>query len=160
MSFSNQLTKLFEIDVYKKIDKNNIYIVYFNLNKIKFRKMEEFNKFNLTSNAGMRWTNYEEQFLLNQIKENITINDIAVNHKRTTGAINARIKEIAYKMYMNGISIEEIELKTKINCEQLLKIKKDKFVYDRKDLEITPTEKINETKIYKINILIIFFHVM
>ncbi len=60
---------------------------------------------------GFRWSDNEELILLDELSNNISINDIAINHNRTMGGIKARIKEISLKMYNNGISIEEISKK-------------------------------------------------
>jgi hypothetical protein len=52
------------------------------------------------------------KLLLDELSKNITIEVIAQLHKRTIGGINARRREIAYKMHSNNISMEEIISKT------------------------------------------------
>ena len=66
------------------------------------------------SNTGQKWTDEEEILLLEELNKNIDIDIIAKTHNRTTGGINSRRKEIAYKMYNNNINMEEIIMKTKL----------------------------------------------
>ncbi len=66
------------------------------------------------ANIGNKWTEKEENMLLQELNDNLNIAMIAKNHKRTTGGINSRRKEIAYKMYLKNIPIEEIVEKTKL----------------------------------------------
>lgn len=67
------------------------------------------------SNIGKKWSDTEENVLLNELNSNVDINIIAQSHNRTIGAINARRKLIAYKMYTNNVDMEEICIKTKLN---------------------------------------------
>jgi len=72
------------------------------------------------SNTGKKWTDEEETLLLEELSKNIDIQAIAQCHNRTTGGINARLREIAYKLYSNNNSMEEIILKTKLDEDQIL----------------------------------------
>ena len=83
------------------------------------------------SNLGLKWIEYEEKILLNELQQNIDIGIIAQNHKRTIGGINARRREIAYKMYIQNCSISEIIEKTKL---------------DEKTIEETIDKKNNKPK--------------
>jgi len=74
----------------------------------------------LLSNVGKKWTDEEEAMLLDELNNNIDIQVIAQSHNRTTNGINARCKLIAYKMYTNNISTEEICKKTKLNESELM----------------------------------------
>ena len=67
------------------------------------------------SNLGQKWTEEEETLLLEELSKNIDIQLIAQCHNRTTGGIDARRREIAYKMYINDISMEDIIRKTKLD---------------------------------------------
>lgn len=68
------------------------------------------------SNMGQLWTEEEERVLLEELK--ITnIETIAQKHNRTVGGIQSRRKEIANKMFLNGISIDEISKQTKLTKE-------------------------------------------
>ena len=72
------------------------------------------------SNAGQKWTDEEERLLLEELSKNSDIQVIAQCHNRTTGGINARRKVIAYKLYRNNNSMEEIILKTKLDEDQII----------------------------------------
>jgi len=64
----------------------------------------------IPSNMGCKWSNIEEQTLLDNIKNNIGIEEIAKKHSRTQGAITARLEIIAIRMYNQNIfDIEHIE---------------------------------------------------
>lgn len=68
------------------------------------------------SNMGQLWTEEEEKELLEELKvENIET--IAQRHNRTVGGIQSRCKVIANKMFLNGISIDEITSQTKLTKE-------------------------------------------
>ena len=75
------------------------------------------------SNTGQKWTEEEEKILIEELNKNIDIELIAKTHNRTTGGIEARRKEIAYKMYRNNASMEIIE-KTKLTEYQITERKK------------------------------------
>ena len=72
------------------------------------------------SNMGQKWSDDEEILLLEELNNNIDIEIIAQKHSRTIGGINSRRQEIAYKMYLKNLSIEEIIKQTKLdyNCIQ------------------------------------------
>ena len=72
------------------------------------------------SNTGQKWTDEEERLLLEELSKNIDIQLISQYHNRTTGGINARRKVIAYKLYSNNNSMEEIILKTKLDEDQII----------------------------------------
>ena len=69
------------------------------------------------SNTGQKWTDEEEILLLEELNKNIDIHIIAQCHNRTTGGIEARRRVIAYKLYKNNNSMEEIILKTKYKMD-------------------------------------------
>lgn len=74
------------------------------------------------SNLGQKWSDEEEILLLEELSKNIDIQLIRQSHNRTIGGINARRKQIVYKLYSNNISIEEIILKTKLEKDQIIEI--------------------------------------
>jgi len=78
------------------------------------------------SNIGKKWNEVEETLLLEELDKNIDIDTIAKNHNRTPGGINARCREIAYKMHLQNISIQDIIKYTKLNEEQITEIIKKK----------------------------------
>ena len=78
------------------------------------------------SNVGQKWNDEEETLLIEELDKNIDIDIIAKNHNRTTGGINTRRKDIAYKMHLQNISIQDIIKYTKLNEDQITEIIKKK----------------------------------
>lgn len=80
------------------------------------------------SALGMKWSDDEENQLLEELSNHLSIHDISIKHNRTIGGITSRIHHIAYKMYTSNISITEISEKTKLDDKQIMNIvnKKDK----------------------------------
>uniref|UniRef100_A0A6C0JNU3 Uncharacterized protein n=1 Tax=viral metagenome TaxID=1070528 RepID=A0A6C0JNU3_9ZZZZ len=74
------------------------------------------------SNVGKKWTEEEENKLLEELNKNIDIETISKIHKRKIGGIESRQKEIAYKMYMKNVSIDKIILKTKLDYQSIKQI--------------------------------------
>lgn len=95
--------------------------------------------------SGQPWTDEEETTLLEELKARTEIGQIAANHKRTTGGITARCKEIAYKMYMKHVPMDEIATLTQLNPEciqQVIDKKQGKEPKEKdKEKEITSLEK-------------------
>ena len=98
-------------------------------------------------NTGQKWTNEEDTLLFKELGENIDIQLIAQSHNRTIGGINARRKEIAYKLYSNNETIKEIISKTKLSEEQLIETIKKKT----NKLEGNPVIKIDNQLSIEIN---------
>lgn len=65
-------------------------------------------------NCGASWTDKEEKQMLKSIDENKTIEQIAIEHKRTVGGIHARLKRIARDLYNDGKSVSQIHDKLKL----------------------------------------------
>lgn len=78
------------------------------------------------SNMGQKWSDEEEILLLDELNNNIDIEIIAQKHGRTIGGINSRRREIAYKMYLKNVSIEEIIRQTKLDNNSIEEIIKKK----------------------------------
>jgi len=78
------------------------------------KKLQESGK-DYPKNLGKLWSKDEEKLLLQELSENLDIEKISINHERTTGGIIAKINDIAYKMYINNISMDEIIEKTKLD---------------------------------------------
>lgn len=74
---------------------------------------------------GKKWTDEEEEELLKELSQNIDKKEIAKNHDRTIGGINARIVCIAKKMYMENVPLTEISSKTKLTQFQILEFTKE-----------------------------------
>ena len=92
------------------------------------------------SRTGQKWSDEEENTLLQELDKNINIEIIAQTHNRTIGGIRARQRTIAYNMYVIDASIEEIIIKTKLDKEQILETitrrsrtqKKTKIIQEQK----------------------------
>jgi predicted RND superfamily exporter protein len=102
------------------------------------------------SNLGQKWTNEEENIMLEELNKNLDIDTIAQNHGRTVGGIKARVKLFAYEMYLKNISIEEIAEKTKLNETSIKEIIDFKKNYNKNK----QTEKVKNYKKTTDNILI------
>lgn len=93
-------------------------------------------------NMGSKWTDIEEQALLDNIKNNLEIEEIAKKHSRTQGAINARLEVIAIRLYNeNMFDIEHIKDLTRLNertIKEAIDKNKNKPIYETKynDVEI------------------------
>ena len=86
------------------------------------------------SNIGLKWFEDEETILLEELNKNIDIETISQNHKRTIGGINSRRREIAYKMYLKNISMEEIIEKTKLDLETINQTINKRINYNSKKM--------------------------
>jgi len=94
------------------------------------------------SNMGQKWTNEEEKILLEELNNNISIEVIAQKHNRTIGGISSRCKEIAYKMYLKNISMEEIIKQTKLDYEYIKQIIEKKQTYNSKKMMTTQMNNV------------------
>jgi hypothetical protein len=115
---------------------------------------------NSISNAGKKWTNKEDEQLLEEINNNKSYDEIALNHKRSKYAIILRvISQIIYPKYYDNendnddnndnkddITNEIISKEYNIDIELLkrninnIKIKKS-IILNRKEKEITKENK-------------------
>jgi len=97
-------------------------------------------------NAGRKWTDEEEDILLEELDKNIDIDTIAENHNRTTGGINSRCNVIAYKMYLNNIDVEEIIKRTKLSKKEIqyaISLRENRPVKKEKEKEKVKTTQIS-----------------
>ncbi len=92
------------------------------------------------SNMGQKWSDEEEILLLEELNNNIDIEIIAQKHNRTIGGINSRRREIAYKMYLKNVSIEEIIRQTKLDNNSIEEIIKKRQNNNSKKIK---TKEIN-----------------
>lgn len=74
------------------------------------------------ANLGAKWTAEEESALLRELAAagGANIEEIAQKHNRTVGGINSRRREIAYKMYLQNVSMDEIVRQTKLDAEIIM----------------------------------------
>ena len=77
---------------------------------------------------GDKWLEFEDDALLFELQNNLTIDEIAYKHRRTKNAINSRRNQIALKMYENYSTIDEIINTTKLSKEKIDLILKHKKV--------------------------------
>jgi hypothetical protein len=101
------------------------------------------------SNLGKKWTDDEEAMLLEELSKNMEIEEISKNHDRTTGGINSRRRDMAYKMYIKNIPMNEIMEKTKLDEESIaLTIDRRKNIQSKKavSLESEMAEIKNDIK--------------
>jgi len=91
-------------------------------------------------NMGCKWTDIEEQALLDNIKNNFDIEEIAKKHSRTKGAINARLEVIAVRLYNdNMFDMEYIQDLTRLNektIREAIDKNKNKQKYEIKNNDI------------------------
>jgi predicted nucleic acid-binding Zn-ribbon protein len=73
----------------------------------------------LPSAHGKKWTELEEQQLLNELEIDMEHHAIAENHGRTFGGIRAHIREMAYRMYTAKQSKEDIMQILQLTSEHL-----------------------------------------
>ena len=94
----------------------------------------------VTQSKGQKWTIEEETQLLEELDKGLDNDSIAKIHKRTIGGITSRIRGVAYKMYIDNNSIEDISNKTKLDEIQILDI------FERQQYKLRQKE---ETKVEK-----------
>ena len=74
------------------------------------------------SRVGVRWTEQEDIKLDEEVSENKSYEDIAIEHKRTIVGIKLRvIHKIIYPKYKNNIDINDLATEYKIDKEELEK---------------------------------------
>jgi len=91
----------------------------------------------ITENIGKRWSDNEINTLINEIKNNISLDDIALNHKRTIGSINSRLLNIGYSLLDKKLEIVEICKITEMSIELIKN-------YLIKDITKLHTDKLNK----------------
>lgn len=92
------------------------------------------------SNRGHKWTEAEESLLLEELNSGLSLDVIADFHNRTLKGISSRCGEIAYKMYLKDIPVEEIINQTKLDEDAI------KQVIERKDYRKTKKSENKEKK--------------
>ena len=96
-----------------------------------------------TANVGNKWLIEEDEKLVQEITDNKSYEEIALEHKRTITAIKSRvISHIIYPKYKDNIDLEKISLEYNIDTEIIKKyINK---LETKKSVNITDKEKILE----------------
>ena len=98
------------------------------------------------SNMGQKWSDEEETMLLEELSKNIDVEKISRNHNRTVGGIHSRCREIAYKMYLKNISMEEITKQTKLDEESVRQTIKRRQHNNNNTQEIKQPIQTNNTQ--------------
>lgn len=107
----------------------------------------------IPSNMGSKWTTIEEQTLLDNLKNDLDIEDIAKKHSRTTGAINARREVIALRLYNeNKFAIDKIEVITRLSEKTILEAIERKNKKYKNDINYTYNVDRNSDNIDIINL--------
>ena len=99
------------------------------------------------TNFGQKWTDEEENTLLQELDKNINIEIIAQTHNRTIGGIRGRQRTIAYNMYVKKVSIEEIIRKTKLDKEQIMETITTRKENPQRKVKITQEPNIEPKKV-------------
>jgi len=101
----------------------------------------------LPTKAGKKWTEDEDNMLLQELDKNMDIDSIAKAHNRTIGSISARQNTISYNMHLKKTPIDEIVKKTKLSEKQVTDMIAKKETYDsQKKKEVKEKEKKEEKK--------------
>lgn len=94
----------------------------------------------------LRWTKNEEKELIDKIENNFTIDEVSLHHNRSINSIQNRIKKIAYDLYIEGNSVKNIIIKTKLTEKQVNKIinsKNKQYEKKRKEYREKNSEDID-----------------
>lgn len=101
---------------------------------------------NMPENCGKSWDKTEDEKVLKMIKDGKTLNDIALEHKRTLGGIRSRLNVIARDLHKHGMTIEDIQKKLRFVSTDDIKIAID-YVKPEKNVNKNLTsDMINEIK--------------
>jgi DNA-directed RNA polymerase beta' subunit len=74
------------------------------------------------TNHGKRWTEQDQELLIEKVKENVAFNEIAQILKRNTSAVKTKMMEILYNDYKKeSKSVEDIVKKYKNMDEEEIK---------------------------------------
>jgi hypothetical protein len=69
---------------------------------------------------GKKWSEEEEQQLLDEIHEGISKTEMSKRHERSIGSIRAKIIKLAIKMYNSKLPLAEIASKTNLSEEVII----------------------------------------
>ena len=86
---------------------------------------------NASKMAGSSWKPQEEERLLKELADNTKIEQIALNHNRSSGAIQSRRRHLAGVYYEDGMSIDAIMKKLNLNSTQVHKALKRRGLLDK-----------------------------
>jgi hypothetical protein len=72
-------------------------------------------------NKGKKWTPEEDALLLRELDTITKIEEIAISHGRTNGAVSSRSRRIASGFYCDGMSMDEIMKRCRLTKQGLIK---------------------------------------
>jgi hypothetical protein len=104
-------------------------------NKATMENLDIEEKQNYPSKRGQKWSEEEESLLLEELNSGLSVDIIAGFHDRTPLGVQSRCGEIAYKMHLKGMSIEEIINQTKLDEETIKEWIKKKDYRNSKKIE-------------------------
>jgi len=107
-----------------------------------------------TENIGKRWSEDEINTLLDEVKNNVSIDDIALNHKRTAGSVNSKLLNIGHSLLIDKkIEMSEVCKIINMSIEHLKDYitKKNKLKEIVKLSNENPDKTITETLSEKID---------
>lgn len=102
-----------------------------------------------TANTGSRWSEDEIKTLLNEIEKNLTIKEIALIHKRTSGSIISKLLNIAEQLInTDKLDIEVVSKKVKLSVEEINQhlLKMENKPKSIKPIKLKEDEQIKEEK--------------
>jgi len=86
------------------------------------KTLADFRNDPVTGRTGEKWTDQENLDLIEKIKNNVTYDQIALEHQRTANAIKSHIIDLfVRKIKKHEITVEEASSITKISPEMLIK---------------------------------------
>lgn len=111
---------------------------------------------------GKKWTEEEEQQLLDEIQDGVSKTEMSKRHERSIGSIRSKIVKMAIRMYNSKLPLAEIASKTKLS-EEVIVQKANRRPGDKEENKVEPvqneealpkrskkkrkeTKEINETK--------------
>jgi len=81
-------------------------------------------------NNGKYWSSEEEKVLLQEFTTDSKIEEIAVSHGRTNGAITSRARHIAAQFYRDGMSMDEIMKRCRLTRQSLIMTLRNRGLID------------------------------
>ena len=91
---------------------------------------------------GKKWSKEEDNQLLQDLKSDITLDDISKKHERTLSSIKLRMEKHAVDMYKDKVDIKQIEKLTRLKNIEKLASK-----YEMKDVEKKSVKTIVKKKV-------------
>lgn len=120
-----------------------------------YNSMESLRKTDQFSRVGTKWTEEEKKQLIIELKNKLSISEIAERHKRTYNAIQCCIADIIYDMSLSGVSYEDLAIIFGLNIDIIKAyiFKKEDNIKKKEELKKEKEEqyaKIREEKNNKI----------